>query len=261
MYVAELFFGWQGEGRFAGFPQLFVRFAGCPLRCAYCDTPDALVRTPNCAVRTGGEYADGGVERFPNPVTPEWAAAQLSRLAETSPSGRIHSVSLTGGEPLAQADGIVRLLPLLKARGLASYLETAGILPDRFAPLAPHLDHVAMDIKLPSATGQRERWDEHARFLAASDPAKTTVKLVVTDRTADADVHTAGALVAARSTAIPVFLQSATPVWRGIEPSSPLQLQRWSAALRSQGLRVFSGPQWHPAKHPLRSPAPAILAG
>ena len=63
--VSEIFVSFQGEGLHAGRRQLFVRFAGCPLRCRYCDTPESLVPVPECRV-----LGPDGTERHPNPLAP-----------------------------------------------------------------------------------------------------------------------------------------------------------------------------------------------
>jgi len=76
--VNETFASMQGEGTFIGTPSFFIRLDGCPLRCAWCDTPYAL-------------EGDRGVE------TP------VERLADAAAG--LHHVVITGGEPLAQDIG------------------------------------------------------------------------------------------------------------------------------------------------------------
>ncbi len=246
MYLSEIFFGWQGEGLHAGAPQVFVRAAGCPLRCAYCDTPGSLEQTPECVVRRGGEHDARDVHAVPNPVTIHWAVEQVKALADRAGGpGRIHSVSVTGGEPLAQEEWTIGLARALRAAGLATYLETAGILADRFARAAPHFDFVAADIKIPSAADGRDRWDMHAAFLAHADPARTFVKAVVSDRTTDAEIDRAVRTVADRSRAIPLFLQPATPLEGGPRPPATGDLRRWAALARERLDQVYVAPQWH----------------
>ena len=64
-YLSEVFVSFQGEGAHIGRRHLFVRLAGCNLRCSYCDTPDSLERTTAYTV-----YASGGVPtRHANPVS------------------------------------------------------------------------------------------------------------------------------------------------------------------------------------------------
>ena len=106
MRVTEIFHSLQGEGLLVGTPSVFVRLAGCPLRCRWCDTAYSWDYT-------AGEELD--VARIVERVG-QWACA---------------SVVLTGGEPLAGPDGAVRpgfvdLTGRLKALGMHITIETAG---------------------------------------------------------------------------------------------------------------------------------------
>src|SRR5690606_10910469 len=99
--ITEIFRSLQGEGDSVGFPTVFVRLTGCPLRCGYCDTA----------------YAFGGGEWWE-------IDAVLARVRELE----VRHVCVTGGEPLAQR----RCLDLLRALCDAGYevsLETSGALP------------------------------------------------------------------------------------------------------------------------------------
>ncbi len=73
--ISEIFFSLQGESATVGYPTVFVRLTGCPLRCQYCDT----------------EYAFKGGE---------WLS--LPAILETVAAYRTRYVTVTGGEPLAQ---------------------------------------------------------------------------------------------------------------------------------------------------------------
>ena len=96
--LTEIFLSLQGEARDAGWPTVFVRLTGCPLRCQYCDTAYAF---------HGGRW---------------WTLDAI--LAEVA-RHRMRHVCVTGGEPLAQK----RCLPLLSRLCDAGYsvsLETSG---------------------------------------------------------------------------------------------------------------------------------------
>ncbi len=94
----EIFCSLQGEGPRAGCPAVFLRLAGCNLRCAWCDTKHAL----------GGGIAVGEAE-----------------LAERLLRYRCPGLVITGGEPLMQQAGLVELLKLLPA-DLTIEVETNG---------------------------------------------------------------------------------------------------------------------------------------
>ncbi len=257
MYLSEIFFGWQGEGLHAGAPQVFVRTAGCPLRCAYCDTPESLVKTPACAVHLAGEYDEREILTSPNPVTIHWTLLQVERLARRA--GGVHSVSITGGEPLAQDHWTGELAGRLKQAGFSTYLETAGIYADRFARIASLFDIVAADVKIPSAAEERPRWKEHAAFLAAALPPRTFVKAVVNSRTSDEEIERAARLVAARSDAIPFFIQPASRSASAAAPDTA-QMRRWAAIASAHLRRVHVAGQWHLPKQSAGAPfsAPSV---
>ena len=164
--VSELFVSFQGEGVHAGRRQLFVRFAGCPLRCRWCDTPDSLLPVAECRV-----LGADGERRLPNPFSAEALEAQVGALRASSPP--LHAMAVTGGEPLAQVEFLVAWL---RGRGddLPVLLETAGILPARLERVLPYVAIVSLDFKCPSNTGERARWDEHEACLRLAVAAELT---------------------------------------------------------------------------------------
>jgi 7-carboxy-7-deazaguanine synthase len=145
--VTEIFHSLQGEADTVGFPTVFVRLTGCPLRCRYCDTEYAFY---------GGEW---------------WEAEQIvARVREFSTP----YVCVTGGEPLAQK-ACLTLLTLLCDAGLRVSLETSG---------AMSLDGVdarvvrVVDVKTPgSGEERRNRYPELAALRA-----QDLVKFVICDR-------------------------------------------------------------------------------
>jgi len=148
MRVTEIFYSIQGESTFAGWPCVFVRLTGCPLRCTWCDT----------------EYAFyGGIEQSIDDV-----------LAKVHAYGR-RLVEVTGGEPLAQPDA-VPLLRRLCDEGCTVLLETSGAVDT--ATVDPRV-HIILDVKCPgSGMMARMHWPNVER-LRPQDEAK----FVIQDRT------------------------------------------------------------------------------
>jgi len=106
MRVNEIFYSLQGEGFLAGVPSVFVRVAGCPLRCRWCDTKYSWDQ------RAGQEYS-------------------ITRIVRDIEQWRCKYVVITGGEPMINSD-LPQLVRRLKAVDKHITTETAGIafIPD-----------------------------------------------------------------------------------------------------------------------------------
>ncbi|HID19546.1 MAG TPA: 7-carboxy-7-deazaguanine synthase QueE [Methanophagales archaeon] len=106
-YITELFSSFQGEGPYAGRRQIFIRFAGCPFSCFYCDTPSAKDPKPrSCTVFGNVEknipFGNAFIsnKRFiVNPMSLHLVQKLLTELRTPD----LHSISYTGGEPLFSA--------------------------------------------------------------------------------------------------------------------------------------------------------------
>ncbi len=145
--LTEIFLSVQGEARHVGWPTVFVRLTGCPLRCHYCDTAYAFY---------GGQWWD--IEAI---------------LAEVAKHGARH-VCVTGGEPLAQKR-CIGLLEKLCDAGYEVSLETSGALD--VSEVDPRVSRV-VDLKTPASGEQaRNRW-ENIPLLGKHDQ----IKFVICDR-------------------------------------------------------------------------------
>lgn len=168
--IREIFCSVQGEGPYTGVRQAFVRFAGCNLECVYCDTP--VEKTPECRVeKAAGTQKFSKVE---NPVSAEDVSSIVSNYKG------LHSVSLTGGEPLLYTSFIQGLdlsLPL--------YLETNMSLPERAEEVKDRIRYVAGDFKL-KAGYNLDNYDEYFsdmvecfRVLRNTDERDCFCKIVI----------------------------------------------------------------------------------
>jgi 7-carboxy-7-deazaguanine synthase len=101
MVVNEIFYSLQGEGRLSGVPSIFIRLAGCPLRCRWCDTKYAW--DISAGTEQSPEAIVEQIKDFPTPY-----------------------IVLTGGEPLIHP-GITDLACLLRQQGYHLTFETAAI--------------------------------------------------------------------------------------------------------------------------------------
>jgi 7-carboxy-7-deazaguanine synthase len=241
-YIHEIFSSIQGEGSFVGYRQIFLRLCECNLACHFCDTPESRERQQACRVEmTAGER---DFQAAANPLTPEQAVEAVTRLAHQLPH---HSLAVTGGEPLVQVEFLRQVLPALQLH-LPIFLETNGTLSSALETVLGHLDFIAMDIKLPSATREEDYFAAHREFLvtAKRSPAAVFVKIIVTAAAEEEELQQAFGLVGEIDPNIEVVLQPVTPTG-GEEPPapSPEQLLRWQALGLASLERVRVIPQTH----------------
>ncbi|MFH1429858.1 MAG: 7-carboxy-7-deazaguanine synthase QueE [Candidatus Margulisiibacteriota bacterium] len=198
-YIKEIFPSIQGEGLYAGQPQIFLRFSNCNLDCSYCDTDSRKGEV--CSVHKDAFRQK--IEQIANPLS---VNAVLGILDDVHIDSKI--LSLTGGEPLLWSDFLVELLPELKHRGWKILLETNGTLYSEFRKIAGLIDIVAMDIKLPSVGGHAPLWEQHRQFLGAiPESVRVYFKVVVNSSVSDDDIiNTSGCLSGAALNRV-VFLQ------------------------------------------------------
>ncbi|MDF1615508.1 radical SAM protein [Desulfurivibrio dismutans] len=153
LQVSEIFYSIQGESSWAGYPCIFVRLAGCNLRCSYCDARYT--------------YEEPGREMDLKAVL-----AEIRRLTpEKSPAPL---VEITGGEPLQQ-EGVYPLFDALLADQRRVLLETNGSLSLARVPTAVRC---IMDVKCPGSGMNEQLKQDNFRRLTDRDE----IKFVVGDR-------------------------------------------------------------------------------
>ncbi len=129
MYLIELYKSIQGESSFGGVPCIFVRLAGCNLRCAWCDSEYTF---------TGGYKA-----------SEDDVVAEIAKLAP------VRLIEFTGGEPMLQERELIPLMERLLREGYELMIETSGERPLERVP--PEV-HKIVDVKCPgSGEGGRFR--------------------------------------------------------------------------------------------------------
>ncbi|UCF04266.1 MAG: 7-carboxy-7-deazaguanine synthase QueE [bacterium] len=202
-YCAEVFHSVQGEGLYVGVLQIFIRTAGCSLSCNYCDTVRAQERVAECLVRVGGH-----THTFSNPVS---AATLIPLVTDIERDiGGIHSVSLTGGEPLEQAEFVTSLIHGIRPMYLPVYLETNGLSVEAAKQVAPLVDIVSLDIKLPSLCGGGDLFPVYERVLPLFGRDELFCKIVIADGFEHTEFSEAVRLLSRYNDRIPLVIQPAT---------------------------------------------------
>lgn len=145
--VSEIFYSLQGETRTVGWPTVFVRLTGCPLRCGYCDTEYAF---------RGGRWMEvSGI------------------LSEVSAFG-VRYVTVTGGEPLAQKNCLTLLSRLCDLEYQVS-LETSGAIDIK--DVDSRVVNV-VDLKTPGSGEVDKNLYRNIDYLRLTDQ----IKFVICDR-------------------------------------------------------------------------------
>lgn len=153
-YISEIFRSIQGEAKYLGKLMVFVRFAGCNLRCDYCDTKRALQK------------------KYGMPFTVDQLAWEIKKI-----TGEAQYVSFTGGEPLLHAK-VIKLLRPMVPKSLKFFLETNGTLPREIKRIADVIDVFSIDLK----PGKDRQFIASVREARKNPQAEVFAKIVITPK-------------------------------------------------------------------------------
>ncbi|HYA82742.1 MAG TPA: 7-carboxy-7-deazaguanine synthase QueE [Candidatus Bathyarchaeia archaeon] len=166
--LSEIFTSIEGEGILFGTKTLFVRMAGCHLKCRWCDTSYAL------PMYSGNSYSIDYVKKL--------IANHLQPFT--------YKVNFTGGEPLVQHEAVIELAKFVREKGLTTYLESACYDSDRFAKLLPYIDICKVEFKMSdSEVVDMNHYDKllqneiRCLMTSVSNRKITYIKIVVTNST------------------------------------------------------------------------------
>ncbi len=149
-FIREIFTSLQGEGPYVGEKQIFVRFCHCNLKCQYCDT--------DFNKKNAVEYSTKELFECLNKIDTK-------------------TISLTGGEPLIEVEFLKEFFKSYKLNKKI-YLETNGTLYNELNSIIDFVDVVSMDIKLNSATKQKNKFLENEKFLDIANKKEVFIKVV-----------------------------------------------------------------------------------
>lgn len=121
----EIFTSVEGEGILFGTKTLFVRLAGCPFKCFYCDTPDAL------PLDSGTEYT----------------VEDACKMIEKSLEPNTYKVNFTGGDPLVQHDALAEMAKFVQSKKIPTYIESSCYDSKKFSKVIPFIDFIKIEFK------------------------------------------------------------------------------------------------------------------
>ena len=147
MKINEIFYSIQGEGKWTGFPNIFIRTTGCNLRCSYCDTKYAYKQ---------------GIEKKIQEITKEIKKYYCTKIC------------ITGGEPLIQEDTIELIKHLLNLK-YSVIVETNGSIKIDSLKNKKNLI-ISLDIKTPSSKMHEKMFLQNINILTKKDQIKFIIK-------------------------------------------------------------------------------------
>ena len=164
----EIFTSVEGEGILYGTKTLFVRLAGCPFTCFYCDTKESL------PLNSGTEYT----------------IDEANKLIDSNLHDQTYKVNFTGGDPLIQHQAVAQLAKHIQNKKIPTYLESSCFDIDRFNHVLPFIDIVKIEFKTKDSdfvdSEHYEKLIGHTmKCLESSVTSKKTtyVKIVVSSKT------------------------------------------------------------------------------
>jgi len=164
----EIFTSIEGEGILYGTKTLFVRLAGCPFTCFYCDTKESL------PLDSGTEYT----------------IKDANNLIDSNLKNQTYKVNFTGGDPLIQHEAVALLAKHIQDKKILTYLESSCFDIDRFNHVLPFIDIVKIEFKTKDSdfvdSKHYDKLISHTmKCLKSSVKAKKTtyIKIVVSSKT------------------------------------------------------------------------------
>jgi 7-carboxy-7-deazaguanine synthase len=164
----EIFTSIEGEGILYGTKTLFVRLAGCPFTCFYCDTKESL------PLDSGTEYS----------------IEDANRLMDSNLKNQTYKVNFTGGDPLIQHEAVALLAKHIQSKKILTYLESSCFDIDRFNHVLPFIDIAKIEFKTKDSDfvdfKHYEKFIGHTmKCLESSVKSKKTtyIKIVVSSKT------------------------------------------------------------------------------
>ena len=169
----EIFTSIEGEGILVGTKTMFVRLAGCPFGCFYCDTEEALPMT------SGTEYS----------------IDEANKLIEKNLEKKtLYKVNFTGGEPLVQHEALREMAKFVKSKNLTTYLESSCYDFKRFSHVLPYIDILKIEFKTKDSEFVDAK--HYSQFLenvllclkeSVKSKKTTYIKIVVSSKTKISD--------------------------------------------------------------------------
>ena len=147
MKINEIFYSIQGEGKWTGLPNIFIRTTGCNLRCTYCDT----------------QYAYNAGDEM-----------NIIEILAKIKSYPCQYICITGGEPLIQMDTIILIKKLLEKK-YKICLETNGS-QDIKKIVGKTSLMISLDVKCPSSQMHQQMNLENIEYLTSQDQMKFVIK-------------------------------------------------------------------------------------
>ena len=147
MKINEIFYSIQGEGMWIGSPNIFIRTAGCNLRCSFCDTTYAYKRGTEMSVQ---------------------------KILQEVKKYSCTNICVTGGEPLLQKDILILIRTLLQ-KNYNICIETNGSI-DIKKFIKKKLVLISLDIKCPSSCMQQQMNLNNLLLLSKKDQLKFIIK-------------------------------------------------------------------------------------
>ena len=167
--LSEIFTSIEGEGILFGTKTMFVRMAGCHLKCYWCDTNYAL------AMNSGNTYS----------------IDQVKKMMKEQLQNNTYKINFTGGEPLIQYEAVKDLAKFTKEDlGLRTYIESSCYDINRFNKIIPYIDICKIEFKTKDSEAVDIKHYEHllnneveCLRTAIENKKITFIKIVVSNST------------------------------------------------------------------------------